>query len=91
MNENFIPTTEHVREAYSVILEPKGEKLSITLSPEREAEFDYWLEAHDREVAAKTLRDAAAAADADDLFRDPLRLKSDWIRARADNLEKGTS
>ena len=56
MNENFIPTTEHVREAYSVILEPKGEKLSITLSPEREAEFDYWLEAHDAEITRAALK-----------------------------------
>lgn len=30
---------------------------------EREAEFDRWLAAHDREVAAQALRDAAAAID----------------------------
>lgn len=56
MNENFIPTTEHVREAYSVILEPKGEKLSITLSPEREAEFDRWLAARDAVITRAALK-----------------------------------
>ena len=84
---DFTPTTEVVRHVYVTKNIPPGDSIRAWLG---EA-FDRWLAAHDREVAAKTLRDAAAAADADDLFRDPLRLKSDWLRARADNLEKGTS
>lgn len=39
------------------------------------------------EGAAKALREAADAQDADPEFRDPLRLKSDWLRARADRIE----
>ena len=35
---------------------------------------------HDREVAAKALREAADAMDADPGFRDPLRLHSDRLR-----------
>ncbi len=42
--------------------------------------FDRWLDQHDREVAAKALREAADAMDADPGFRDPLRLHSDWLR-----------
>lgn len=36
-----------------------------------------------REVKAEALEEAADAMDADPSFRDPLRLKSDWLRARA--------
>ena len=43
-------------------------------------EFQEWLAEHDREVAAKALREAADAMDADPGFRDPLRLHSDWLR-----------
>lgn len=39
-------------------------------------------------IAAQALRDAAAAANDDPEFRDPLRLKADWIRDRADHIEK---
>lgn len=43
------------------------------------------------EVKAEALREAADAMDADPEFRDPLRLKADWTRARADELERGAS
>jgi hypothetical protein len=38
-------------------------------------------------IQAAALRDAADALDADPEFRDPLRLKSDWLRARAASIE----
>ena len=50
--------------------------------------FGRWLAAHDVEVAARALREASAAMDADPDFRDPLRLKADWLRARADRIER---
>ncbi len=48
--------------------------------PASEAEPDARLAEHDREAAAKALREAADAMDADPGFRDPLRLHSDWLR-----------
>lgn len=45
--------------------------------------------AAETEVQARALLDAANAMDADPTFRDPLRLKSDWLRARADRIERG--
>lgn len=39
------------------------------------------------EGAVQALLEAADAQDADPEFRDPLRLKSDWLRARADRIE----
>ena len=47
------------------------------------------LAAHDREIAAKALRDAADAMAADSEVRDPLQLRADWLRARADRIEGG--
>lgn len=41
-----------------------------------------------RNAKAEALREAADTMDSDPEFRDPLRLKSDWLRTRADNLEK---
>lgn len=38
------------------------------------------------EVKAEALNEAADEADADPEFRDPLRLRADWLRARADRL-----
>lgn len=39
------------------------------------------------EAAVQALREAADAQDADPEFRDPLRLKSDWLRTRAERIE----
>lgn len=41
-----------------------------------------------KQIAAEALREAADAADADPDFRDPLRLKSDWLRNRAQKSEE---
>lgn len=55
MSDEYTPTTEVVRDEW-VHLEgfiiPDG-------VPKREAAFDRWLAAHDREVAAKALTDVA--------------------------------
>lgn len=37
-------------------------------------------------IAAQALKDAADAMAADPEFRDPLRLRADWLRARADEI-----
>lgn len=38
-------------------------------------------------IKAEALREAADGQDADPEFRDPLRLKSEWLRDRADRIE----
>lgn len=45
------------------------------------------LEAHDR-LVREALEEAADAMDADPEFRDPLRLKSQWLRNRAQQLKE---
>ena len=45
-----------------------------------------WLAAHDREVAAQALRDAAGSAIPRKALAQGTR---DWLRARADQIEKG--
>lgn len=50
---------------------------------DRRAEFDRFI----AKVKADALREAADDAQADPTFRDPLRLRSDWLRVRADRIE----
>ncbi len=47
--------------------------------------FNEWLAAHDREVAANALREAAAAMP----HMAGENMHSRWLRARADRIEKG--
>ena len=58
MSEEYTPTTDMIRRAYVYerVANGMGEPLPVA-----EAEYDRWLEAHDREVAEKTLRDAVGA------------------------------
>ena len=51
-----------------------------------DAILDLWPGRSEAEVKAEALRDAADAMDTDQGVRDPLRLRSDWLRARADRL-----
>lgn len=86
----YTPTTEQMREDWGdlvvpVVAPPKSARA------ERLAEFDRWLAARDREVAAKALRDAA-----DRFMPHPAlglaRLAdaaADLLRAEADRIEKG--
>ena len=79
MSEAYPPTTEQVRLAYGDAYCPDVDGDHDDGCPADKA-FDRWLDQHDREVAAKALREAADAMDADPGFRDPLRLHSDWLR-----------
>lgn len=51
----FVPTTEYVRDAYQHSVMVSGPEMREALG----AEFDRWLAAHDREVAARAVRQAA--------------------------------
>ena len=97
----YTPTTEYVRDFYakftpSILIDrrPNGYERA-------EAEFDRWLAEHDREVAARTLRDAAldwqtrAWANTPrhaDRIADRMAASQyacDWLRAHADQIEEG--
>ena len=71
---SYVPTTEEVRSMYG--------------GPRYEPEFDRWLAAHDAEVAAQALRDAASAP----IPRAALNTRTDglrqWLRDRADQVTK---
>lgn len=113
MADEYTPTTEDVREAWakrnalyrSTSLTSIGHRAHVATNADRYsaedyAEFDRWLAAHDREVAAKALREAA-----DEVLRRRALVRSSgdvrddetWdngnmsaeatIRARADRIE----
>lgn len=86
MSDEYTPTTEEVRRGYVDTLDALG---GAVLGA---GQFDRWLAARDREVAAKALRDAA-----DRFMPHPAlglaRLAdaaADLLRAEADRIEKGT-
>lgn len=70
----YTPTTEQVRLLYANSMDPDG--------------FDRWYADVIRKAKAEALEEAADAMDADPEFRDPLRLKSDWLRNRAQQLKE---
>ena len=73
-----VPTTSEVRERH-------GSAWSAPYADELKRDFDAWLEAHDREVAGKALREAA-----DFLSYDLGGNSSVYkLRARADRIERG--
>ena len=76
---NHTPTTEQVRQAYAVAHETTGASMD-------ECEFDRWLAAHNRKIAAEALRDAAG-----DMHRSWCQEDgpSDWLDIRADRIEQG--
>jgi hypothetical protein len=89
---DYVPTTSTVRAGWS-----DGHPFYATTgSYERYAEFDRWLAAHDREVAAKALRDAAAidfewevfvADDGINSIRQHGKTPSELLIERADRIE----
>lgn len=81
----YTPTTEEIEQA---LFEHYGRGLHA-LAEEAQAVVKRALAEHDREVAATALEQAADAMDIDPTFRDPLRLKADWVRARAVEIRNG--
>lgn len=85
MSEPYVPTTEQVRNNMALAADDEEMQRAARdvdwplpgLRDGCKRQFDLWLAAHDREVAARTLR-AAAEDDADD-----------WLLARADRIEAG--
>jgi hypothetical protein len=86
--DEYTPTTEQVARAYTVGMR----QAFIASAGEHDAEFTRWLAAHDREVAAKALREAAEWArgiDGDHLYPADLDDRADRIELQAS--EKGAS
>lgn len=78
----YTPSTARIRESAT---QPWHEPVDYNQHAE-ELAFDSWLAAHDREVAAKALREAAAETPMN--CYDP-RHQADWLRARADEILGG--
>ena len=85
--EEYVPTTEQVRTGYAT-----GAYRFLTGTSYSLAAFDRWLAAHDAEVAARALREAA-----DDLparspwmahYADAVRHATGWLITRADRIER---
>ncbi len=89
MVDEYTPGRDKVRDAYV-----RGMRQAFIASAAEHAdEFDRWLAARDREVAAKALRDAADEAQQGFVDEQQgigfARVRTDWLRARADRIEKG--
>lgn len=84
MSERML-TTDYVRKTFGLCPVNTAECNHLNDTPDfAEGLFDRWLEAHDRDVRAQALEDVADAMDADTNVRDPLRIRADWLRARAE-------
>lgn len=83
----YTPTTEQVRDAWTDqrCMDLDGDHAEGCSSGKA---FDRWLTEHDQQVKAQALEEAADRMDADPEFRDPLRLKSQWLRDRAQQLKE---
>ena len=82
MSTDYTPTTEQVRSHYVF---DQGD----VWRRERGEAFDHWLAAHDREVAAKALEDAAGDFEAYVESGAPVgagTTPEKWLRARAASL-----
>ena len=82
----YIPTTKAVRTNYVMTMLHVGRR---DIDPY--LAFDRWLTEHDREVAAKALRDEAQDSQMGPV---PYGLSASgiagWLRARAEQIEEGT-
>lgn len=91
---DYTPTTGMVCARYcdSTVRGETPDHHALNVPPEEHeknhAEFDRWHSAEIRKAKAEALEEAADAMDADPEFRDPLRLKSDWLRNRAQQLKE---
>lgn len=94
---DYTPTTEQVRDGYRYDTEAEYRD---PITPHHEINgraFDRWLKAHDAQVAAQALRDAADALDAyqGDVPDDPRWTcdlgyygEAEWLRDRANQITK---
>lgn len=78
----YVPGVRDLRNAYVAMRDP-----DMRLSETR-AEFNRAVEKIKVEAKAEALNEAADAMDADMTIRDPLRLKSDWLRNRANQYKE---
>ena len=83
----YTPTTDDVRDEW--IESGQG---SPTVRLHAGAAFDRWLAAHDRDVRAQALREAADVLDRQPAKAKhglPMMLRADWLRDRANRIEQG--
>ena len=79
---DYTPTTEDVEFCFVGEYDPEM----------RSRAFHRWLAAHDREVRAQALREAADVLDRQPAKAKhglPMMLRADWLRDRANRIEQG--
>ena len=86
----YVPTADDVRDRYADARVGVGEWTRFDESVKRAvedayAEFDAWLAAHDAEVAAKALEEAASSPIPREALTNGTRT---WLRARAAEYRK---
>jgi len=81
--EEYVPTTEQVRTGYAT-----GAYRFLTGTSYSLAAFDRWLAAHDAEVAARALREAAEAAYDEWPGGSGVHCTPEWLGVRADRIER---
>ena len=91
---NYTPTTATIRAEYA----GRVEAWEMTYAEQEAAraeevvELDRWLRAHDAEVRAQALREAADVLDRQPAKAKhglPMMLRADWLRDRANRIEQG--
>ena len=86
IGDEYTPTTGEVRRFF---VEGKSEEMHAASWIDRYAgEFDRWLAAHDAEVAARALREAAEAAYDEWPGGSGVHCTPEWLRVRADRIER---
>lgn len=81
-----VPTETEIKLTY--MLGVHGNNPTVTAS-DASGEFDRWLEAHDREVAAKALRDFAESLKAGPAIPLPPSIFVGLAQERAQDIEAG--
>lgn len=81
---DYTPTTDEIEESFVYQQYDTNGRFDTAEAAARS--FDRWLAAEIRKAKAEGVREAADAFEADPQTRDPLRLNSDWLRNRAQQL-----
>jgi phage terminase Nu1 subunit (DNA packaging protein) len=82
----YAPTTHELRAEW-VVSRVRGDGIPWDAA---QAEFNRWLAAHDAEVAAKALREAARCIEAGADSQNKWTIRN-WLRDRAERIQGGAS
>jgi hypothetical protein len=81
-------TTKRVRELYGMAVRWDSDEKTASIRESNLAEFDAWIEQHDREVRTKALHEAAEFVDSQRYIDEPADLRQ--VRDRLHSVADGT-